>query len=196
MGKLIDLTGDKFSRLKVLSQHGRIKGNGNIKWLCQCDCGNTVNVDSRSLRTNRTRSCGCLHIERLKERGKDILNENNSQWRGDNVGRIGAHDSVRNNKIKPHLCQKCGERPARELSYNHILGRWTRDPEDYEYLCRSCHRLKDIGNGAKPITKNRIYEIRNLYDLGSYSQRKLATLFKISQTTIWAIIRYKGAYAN
>ncbi len=196
MGKLIDLMGQRFSRLKVLSQNGKTKGNGTIKWLCQCDCGNIVSVDSCSLRKNRTRSCGCLHIERLKERGKNILNENNSQWRGDDVGRIGTHDSVKNNKIKPHLCEKCGERSAKELSYNHILKNWTRNPEDYEYLCRSCHRLKDIGNNAKPMTKTLICKIRRLYDLGFYSQRKLADLFKLSQATIWAIVRYKGVYAK
>lgn len=54
-----DLTGKVFSRLTVLRENGRTKDR-HILWLCRCECGNTVNVSSRDLRSGHTKSCGCL----------------------------------------------------------------------------------------------------------------------------------------
>lgn len=66
MGKVIDLTGQKFGRLTVIEYRG-IK-NTFAQWLCKCDCGNSVEVIGRSLRTGNTRSCGCLCRELSTER--------------------------------------------------------------------------------------------------------------------------------
>lgn len=59
--KLIDLTGDVFSKLSVIRDAGR-KG-GQVAWECRCECGRVVVVDSRSLRTGHTKSCGCTKAE-------------------------------------------------------------------------------------------------------------------------------------
>ena len=58
MPKLIDLTGDKYGKLTVIRRNGHLRGK--TAWLCKCDCGNEITVDSNSLRTGNTRSCGCL----------------------------------------------------------------------------------------------------------------------------------------
>jgi hypothetical protein len=42
----LDLIGKQFGKLKVLS---RIDGKKDVKWLCECDCGNTRNVIQISL---------------------------------------------------------------------------------------------------------------------------------------------------
>ena len=55
-----DLSGEQFGRLKVLS---REPGSGRVKYLCQCDCGNTRIVAADKLRSGHTRSCGCLRSE-------------------------------------------------------------------------------------------------------------------------------------
>lgn len=60
--KYVDLKGKRFGRLLVLDRNGIAK-NGNIQWLCQCDCGNQTIVDSQSLKRNFTKSCGCLRKE-------------------------------------------------------------------------------------------------------------------------------------
>lgn len=57
MGKFIDLTGQRFGRLIA------IKYLGKTKWLCKCDCGNTVEVFRCNLQTGNTRSCGCFNKE-------------------------------------------------------------------------------------------------------------------------------------
>lgn len=62
MPKLIDLTGQKFGRLLVISIASRNKW-GNIEWECLCDCGTKKNVAAGNLRRGNTSSCGCLHKE-------------------------------------------------------------------------------------------------------------------------------------
>lgn len=62
MGRLIDLTGQRFGRLVVLERAGSDK-NKSALWFCRCDCGKEKVINSKSLRNGSTRSCGCLHQE-------------------------------------------------------------------------------------------------------------------------------------
>jgi hypothetical protein len=57
--KALDLTGQHFGWLTVLSRQGTDKG-GNALWLCRCRCENEIVVAATSLRSGNTRSCGCL----------------------------------------------------------------------------------------------------------------------------------------
>ena len=75
MGRLIDLTGKRFGRLKVLRRNGstpvtRTHSGGFAKWLCQCKCGNQVTVRGVSLRAGRANSCKCQNWERLIQQNK------------------------------------------------------------------------------------------------------------------------------
>jgi hypothetical protein len=67
MGKVIDITGQKFGRLTVIQQQGKDKYN-NALWLCKCDCGNEITVISNNLKSGRTKSCGCYRKEATKQR--------------------------------------------------------------------------------------------------------------------------------
>lgn len=62
MGRLIDLTGQRFGRLVVVE---RVKDNdcGEAKWLCRCDCGKETAVLSANLRRGLIQSCGCFHSD-------------------------------------------------------------------------------------------------------------------------------------
>ena len=66
MGKINNLTGKRFGRLKVIKYYGSNK-NGRALWLCQCDCGNTKVVLGNSLLSKLTFSCGCYNKEYSKE---------------------------------------------------------------------------------------------------------------------------------
>ncbi len=69
MGAFIDLTGQRFGRLVVISR-AETDNFGKIYWLCCCDCGKKVVVRGNQLRRGWTRSCGCLQIERSKKHGQ------------------------------------------------------------------------------------------------------------------------------
>ena len=58
MGKKIDMTGEKYGKLKVLQQ-SCIDSRGEMRWLCKCDCGNETFVGGRNLRRGLIKSCGC-----------------------------------------------------------------------------------------------------------------------------------------
>ena len=59
MGKVLDLTGQRFTRLLAISRTDISTRNG-LLWNCLCDCGNSVRVAAKSLKSSVTKSCGCL----------------------------------------------------------------------------------------------------------------------------------------
>jgi hypothetical protein len=63
MSHCIDLTHRRFGRLVVEKRAQTVARNGNVCWLCQCDCGRRVVVEGYALRKGITRSCGCLRRE-------------------------------------------------------------------------------------------------------------------------------------
>ena len=67
MPKHINLEGQKFTRLNVLEKIGKHSA-GNYIYLCECDCGNQVEVRGGSLTSGNTKSCGCYSAEIAKER--------------------------------------------------------------------------------------------------------------------------------
>jgi len=64
MGKLIDITGQRFG-FWVAIKLGEKNKNNKTQWLCQCECGNKKLVTSNSLRTGNSTSCGCNHVPNL-----------------------------------------------------------------------------------------------------------------------------------
>lgn len=67
MGKLIDLTGQRFGRLTVMNFAGSDRHN-KAQWTCICDCGKTVIANGSDLRSRKTKSCGCLRRDTLIEK--------------------------------------------------------------------------------------------------------------------------------
>lgn len=57
--------GNQYGKLTVLSRAGS-KGR-SATWLCRCGCGAEVVIRGDSLRSNNTRSCGCLQREQRKQ---------------------------------------------------------------------------------------------------------------------------------
>lgn len=57
MSKLIDLTGQQFGFLTVVSH---VPDSKPAKWLCRCVCGKETIVSGSNLRRGHTKSCGCI----------------------------------------------------------------------------------------------------------------------------------------
>jgi hypothetical protein len=71
MGALVDFVGRRFTWLTVLrrgeTRRGSL-GQSLVVWVCQCDCGTTKEIPARALAAGRTQSCGCLNLEKIRER--------------------------------------------------------------------------------------------------------------------------------
>lgn len=73
MSKLLDLKSQVFGRLTAIKRapdHRTSGGNIRVVWLCVCKCGKEIKVSVNSLTQGKTKSCGCLAIERAIELGK------------------------------------------------------------------------------------------------------------------------------
>lgn len=76
MGKMIDLTGQRFGRWTVIKYAGYKNG---VMWRCKCDCGSEKDIRSDHLRYGKSTSCGCFKAEvTAKENGKKI--EKHGMW--------------------------------------------------------------------------------------------------------------------
>lgn len=69
------LVDKKFGKLKVIE---KVKSDEryHARYLCECDCGNKTIVYAGSLKSNQTKSCGCIKNTKTSERStKDITNQ-------------------------------------------------------------------------------------------------------------------------
>jgi len=68
MSKIIDLIGQNFGRLTVVSKAEPTKGNRRARWNCVCVCGNVSIASGEALRNGRSSSCGCYAAEQSGKR--------------------------------------------------------------------------------------------------------------------------------
>ena len=81
MGFLIDMTGQKHGRLTVVSRAPNQQTRA--AWNCFCNCGNTLVVDGKKLRTKHTQSCGCYRREvTCPEQGKANTKHGQARTKG------------------------------------------------------------------------------------------------------------------
>jgi hypothetical protein len=66
MGNAIDITGRRFGRLVIIERAANWRGK--TMWRCRCDCGSQLAVQTNSLTSGNTKSCGCLASGLLAER--------------------------------------------------------------------------------------------------------------------------------
>ena len=103
-------------------------------------CGKEI-----SKKSNRCKSCSNsqrIYSEETKRKiSESRLGDKNPVWKGDSVGYFAIHEWVNKHKKKPELCEECKAKAPRDLA--NISGKYLRDLNDWEYLCRSCHMKKD-----------------------------------------------------
>lgn len=69
MGKFIDLTGQKFGKLTVISR-AENDNRGQTRWNCSCDCGGTTISWPADLKKGRSTNCGCIRKEKTALLGR------------------------------------------------------------------------------------------------------------------------------
>lgn len=97
----LDAIGKRFGRLTVVSQNG-------ARCMCQCDCGNTIEVKYGKLSSGHTKSCGCAKtIRKIRNNIK-----------GQRFGKLVALSCERRNDRTYWTCKcDCGNLCEIELSH-------------------------------------------------------------------------------
>ena len=71
MARFQDLTGKRFGKLTVLRKTDG-KENRYYTWLCRCDCGNQIIVNTKRLSRGTIQDCGCTKIRGLGPKPADL----------------------------------------------------------------------------------------------------------------------------
>lgn len=119
-----DLTGQRFGRLVVLEEKSR-RGKSRT-WLCRCDCGKETIVRQDNLKSENTKSCGCLQ----KDNAGEYLKKEYSNKKIGNIFIIRSIGSKNNKMIWEAKCS-CGN----------IFYVRTSDLKRIE-MCKNCRNLK------------------------------------------------------
>lgn len=167
MGKISIFPGDKFNRLTVVRRvTDKVKGVPRFE--CRCTCGRTIVSTTGRLRSNNTKSCGCLFIEHGKrwapQMSKNFWAKDRFTSAANRIFReyLGAAKSrglpfeltledIRKMIVSP--CWYCGSPPSREVKSTRLLGLYSgidRKDNDRGYssdncvpCCKQCNRAKN-----------------------------------------------------
>ena len=171
----VDLTGKKFGRLTPKEY---VKGG---KWICECECGNIIIVDTRNLNSGHTKSCGCLQKEKASQNTYDMSN-----YEDDNI-KVLSRDGSDEQQIAMWkcLCKNCG---------NIFSTRGSSIRAGYTKSC-GCVHSENEKNIIKILTDNNIefatqYTFSNLKGLNGRPLRFDFAIFKDKKLS--HLIEYQG----
>ena len=105
-----DLTNKRFTRLVALYPTEERDASGNIKWMCQCDCGTKKAISAYDLISEKIKSCGCLSKECLELGRRDYEDLTNQPF-GKLIALERCEDKIYSNGVKrvQWLCKcACG----------------------------------------------------------------------------------------
>jgi hypothetical protein len=97
-----DLTGAKFNYLTIIKRVDNL--NGNIMWLCRCDCGTEKIIRGSHITNHKTLSCGCY-----KDKNTSIRNTTHGK------------SNTRIYKSWAHMVARCNN--PNDNAYKHYGGR-------------------------------------------------------------------------
>lgn len=96
----IDLAGQRFGRLDVIS-YADTKDK-RARWRCLCDCGKIIIVAGKSLRSGNTKSCGCLNVEKARKRAVERNTKHGHAVRGKNSREYNSWSAMINRCENPN----------------------------------------------------------------------------------------------
>lgn len=138
-----DLVNQKFGRLTVKSFVGK-SNFGHYKWLCECECGNSVETYTCNLNSGHTVSCGCIRSESNSTHGHArgngsltysswksmklrVLNENHDKYAYYGGRGITICDEW---LTFENFLKDMGERPSKEYSIDRINPNGNYEPNN------------------------------------------------------------------
>jgi len=205
MGKLIDITGQRFGRLTVVKKSYVDKDNF-VRWECLCDCGKTYFGRSYELRNGKVKSCGCLESENRH----DIANKSTH-----GLSKLPIYKVWK--AIKSRCYRNTDKRYSRYGGRGiSVCDEWLNDPESFikwsvengykvgltidrkdnngDYSPDNCRFITTAQNNRNSsnthLTESDIDRIKSLYS-GGMIQIDIAQMFGITQQTVSKIVNNK-----
>ena len=80
-----------------------------------------------------------------------MADEKHPGWKGGEAGYQAIHQWIRRRKAKPTSCELCGVFSTR-LQLSSKDHKYTRNLDEYQYICAKCHKTYDIQNGLVHVS--------------------------------------------
>ena len=142
MPKILDLTNQRFAKLVALKKAP--SRQGKTYWLCQCDCGNTKEVQATRLVNGITRSCGCL-CKTVEHTLTSISPEEFSLL-------------VKNSNSYTDLAKKCGFSSISQSGYNSLKEHIQELQLDISHFVNFYDRKHHLPQHYETLLKNELKE--------------------------------------
>ena len=135
----LEMIGKKFGRLLILGYAEKVSElTRHTYYFTRCECGGEKTVAGTSLRNGSVRSCGCLHLEQVKDLG-NRTGEKNSQYLFGFTKEIREFRKAINARDK--VCQHKGEHKGC-LEVHHLDGdHYNNDLSNGILLCKRHHAI-------------------------------------------------------
>lgn len=161
ISRLEDPTGQTFNRLTV-----RSRDPVSYNCICECECGNTVEVKIAHLKNGNTKSCGCLQKEKasisIMKRHHTLRvlsgrNANEPLTEESEIQRQVFRETVLKDILKRdnYCCVWCSKQGVK---FNvHHIDTWASTPErrfdktNVVTLCRECHMKVHNSSFSAPV---------------------------------------------
>lgn len=178
MPNKLDLKGKKFNKLTVLNEVQRRTKVGQVKWICQCDCGVIKEIEATYIKRNRIKSCGCSQGPNKLPFGEAALNGLLQNIRLGAIRRNHIFTLKRKQMIEiiNQNCYYCNIKPSNKYKHGHSFGYYlyngidrVNNEKGYTIknvvaCCKNCNYMKHkmnldtFYNQVKNIYNNRIKE--------------------------------------
>jgi hypothetical protein len=197
MSRLINLIGEPFGRLTVLSR-GKTNKHNNIYWFCECSCGNIKEIMGKHLKSGKISSCGCYHKEVMSKLFKTHGMTGSSEYitwksmkircynpdsdRYDIYGGRGIVICDRWLNSFENFYEDMGLKPSEEHSIDRINVNGNYDPNN----CRWATDEEQIINRrtTKIEGKKEADHIRKEYATGEFTRQEIADYYGCGLSTI------------
>ncbi len=163
---MINLVDQKFNRLLCIERISNFEGRKQTFYKCLCDCGNIAFIDSRKLKSETTKSCGCLRKNVMREQkwargkyGEALENRMYHSYKGN-----AKYKNIIFNLTKQEVliffqqnCFYCGTPPNKTITKKNFYGSFTyngidRLNNDKGYIKENCVTCCSFCNYTKNAT--------------------------------------------
>jgi hypothetical protein len=146
-----DIIGKKYGRLTVVKLLEERGNRGQLKYLCECECGKKHITSGESIRAGKSKSCGCLKKEfieknkfkRIEDREIALLKVQYSHLKRRNkkMGFVDVIDFETFTRLSKGSCKYCGLEYSKEIEDRLNESKKSKRLSDHILKCNGIDRV-------------------------------------------------------